>query len=386
VQATEGAQVLREILATLHLELSGGRLEFLQAYLARLGSARYAGQADWQIDANVARGVVQPGTRVELRAAPFELRHAWANVGGDVMLSLGRRDEAPELELAVSAPRLNASSARSQAPSPSLTGLAGSLKVRGVDLKQELSLGPAKVALANAHAASLAWFAPKGMALSGSADAAFELARDEAGAFQGAARAALKRVELRRDDISAAADVRTEIGFERAAGASALSLHQATLHLENASLQTGGKRSKPFAATVDASGMKLDPNGGGAANGSVRLRVSSTEALLPLVMSDPLKGIASTALDLQALEARASFKLRRGDVDVKVVDATSGNVRLRGYLSRRTQQPRGAFLLSSGPINVGVTLSDGETDVAPFVSDDWLLATWPRLAESPNPG
>jgi hypothetical protein len=132
--------------------------------------------------------------------------------------------------------------------------------------------------------------------------------------------------------------------------------------------------------------MKLDPNGGGAANGSVRLRVSSTEALLPLVMSDPLKGIASTALDLQALEARASFKLRRGDVDVKVVDATSGNVRLRGYLSRRTQQPRGAFLLSSGPINVGVTLSDGETDVAPFVSDDWLLATWPRLAESPNPG
>lgn len=385
VQASEGVQVLREILATAHLELQGGNLDFLQAYLARLGEVRYGGRAQWLIDANVARGVVQPGTRVELRATPGELHHPWASLAGDVMLSLGRRSEAQELELAVAAPRLLASSARSTEPAPILTGLAGSLKLRGVDLKQELSLGTAGVALSSGRAPSLSWFAPKGTALSGSAEVAFELARDEKGALSGSTRVSLKQAELRHEDLWFAADAESALGFQRASGASALELHQATLQVRNARVRTGDKHSEPFAATVDASGMQLDPNHGGVATGSLRLRVSSTEALLPLLIGAPFKGIASSALDLQALDARATFKVRRGDADVRVVDATSGNVRLRGYLSKRAERPRGAFLLSSGPINVGVTLSDGETEVSPFVSDDWLLATWPRLT-GPSPG
>lgn len=379
VPDTEGVQVLREIIATVKLELSGGKLDFLSAYLGRLSNARYAGNAEWRVDAYVKRGVIEPGTAVELRATPFEMNHELASLRGDAMLSFGRRDDAPELSLAVTAPRIAASRPGVKAEPPTLEGVSGSLTIRGVDLKSEMSLGASQVAVKSARAPSLAWFAPKGAQLSGSAVGSFDLSRSEDRALAGHARLSLDEASYRKGDFAASGDAQSQLAFSGGGDQKAIELEKATLHLSRALLASGSKRSKPFAASVDASGLRLDSESGTNARGSVRLRVSSTEALLPLVMSDPLKGVASTALDLEALEARANVQLAHGNLDVQVVDAASGNLRLKGYLSKRGKQPRGAFLLSTGPINVGVTLSNGETEVSPFVGDDWLASAWSRV-------
>ena len=74
----------------------------------------------------------------------------------------------------------------------------------------------------------------------------------------------------------------------------------------------------------------------------------------------------------EGLEARANVEISRKRMRLDHINARSGNLRLRGHVSKQQEQPTGAFLLSSGPLNVGVKLSDGATSVSPFVGDDWL--------------
>lgn len=382
VPETEGVQVLRDIGAGVQLRLSGGRLDFLRAYLARFGSARYSGNAEWSIDLNVARGIVEPGSNVSLRATPFELHHQLAKLSGDLMLSLGRDVARPEnqLVLAVTAPRVAVQRAASQAPAPSLEGVVGSLRIDGVDLKRELSLGEVNAAIEKARAPALAWFATDDTRLRGAAEAGLRLRRLPDGSATGAAELDARDVAVEHGSFSAAGEVHGRFAFSRGSEAAAtIEMQKLLVELKQLSLASGSKRSKPFSLVVDGAGLRVNPSGE-VASGTLRVHASSTEALLPLVLSQPLSGITSTALDLRGLEASAQVRLSPGAVDFKVIEASSGNLHLRGFLSKRARDPRGAFLLSSGPFNVGITVSGGSTEVSPFVGDDWLAVTWPRLS------
>ncbi len=383
VAETEGIQVLRDIISTIQLRLSGGKLDFLGAYLARFGSARYSGNAEWLIDLNVARGIIEPGSNVSLRATPFELHHELLDVSGDVKLVFGRDAvRAPnQLLLAVDAARLSASRSASKAPAPSLEGVAASLGIDGVDLKGTMSVGKADAAVKRAHAPSLAWFSNEQTALRGAADAAARVQRTEDGSLSGAAELVATDVAVEHGSFSAAGAVRSQLAFTRGSQNTTLEMQKFLVELSQLSLASGDKRSKPFGLSVDGAGLRVNP-AGEVASGTLRVHATSTEALLPLVMGQPLQGIADTALDLKGLEARANVRLAPGAVDLKVIDATSGNLRMRGYLSKRAKEPRGAFLLSSGPFNVGITLIGGSTEVSPFVADDWLAVTWPRLSRA----
>ncbi len=384
VRKTEGIQIFRELLASVRLKLTGGQLQFLQAYLARLGTVRYGGNAEWSLDAKVVRGVVQPRSRIQVLATPLTLRRELDSLSGDVMINLERADDAPKLALAVSAPSLVAVRSQTRAPSPLIEGLAGSLETEGADFTRALPLGAVKIAIERASVPSLTWFASPGMDLSGSAEGSFEVSRSAARSVSGAVRVNVNGGKLERPELGASGSMKAQLTFSREPDATAIELGRALLQLSEASLRSGKKRSEPFAASLDGAGLRLELGGPPSASGMLRLHVSSAEALLPLVMGDPFQGLTSTALDLKGLDARASIEVKRGNLDLKVVDARSGNLRLRGYLSKRTKQPRGAFLLSSGPLNVGVTLTGGETEVSPFVGDDWLAVTWPTVA--PGPG
>lgn len=381
VQATEGLEVLRDIGARVKLELRGGELRFLQAYLARWGSARYAGNAEWLLDASVLRGVVLPQSRLELRATPLELHHDFADLSGPLNLSLSRPGTAPELQLALSAPQLTASRPQQKAEPPRVHGLALGLQLLGVDLKRDVSLGAVRAGVERVVVPDLGWVSRSGVTLGGRAELGFALARSQQRELSGSGKLQVLRGQLRHADVSAASDVQSELSFTRASDTAPLELRRAVLELTNASVRSGKKRTEPFSARVDASGARIQPAGGVRANGAVRVRVSSAKALLPLVVGDPLPSIGDTLLDLQELDARADVALSSGRWEVRHLDARSGDVQLRGLLSKHAKDQRGAFLLSSGIVNVGVALKDGETDVAPFVSKDWLAATWQDLAQ-----
>src|SRR6478609_4075164 len=213
VKDSDGAQVLKDISATIFADLKGGKLDFLQAYLARLGSARYGGNAEFRLSLNIARGVVQPGSRVDLRAMPLVIDHDFAKLSGDVMLNL-RRDDEPQLELAFSAPRVVAERRRPEA-SPYLEGITGALTIVGADLKQNLELGAAKLAVSRAHADSIGWFAQPGMALAGSADVGLQVSRSARRALSAGARLRLANGRFASGDLAVAGDVRSQIDLFR---------------------------------------------------------------------------------------------------------------------------------------------------------------------------
>ncbi|HEY6080742.1 MAG TPA: hypothetical protein VIW29_18130, partial [Polyangiaceae bacterium] len=178
-----------------------------------------------------------------------------------------------------------------------------------------------------------------------------------------------------REDFAARANVQGDLAFS--GRPSELELSQLELALSQASVRSGSKQSSPFGLRLDGAGIRVRPEAQLEASGPLHLRVSSTKALLPLLLGSPWRDISSTVLDLKALDARGQLQLRGSSMDLRRIDASSGNVRLRGHLSKRSEHTRGAFLLSSGLLNVGVTLSDGDTQVSPFVSDNWLQAPAP---------
>ncbi|HEY6078190.1 MAG TPA: hypothetical protein VIW29_05270, partial [Polyangiaceae bacterium] len=200
VQKSEGSQVFKEISARIKLSLAEGKLDFLSAYLARLGAARYAGKAEWLWDLDLQRGVIQPGSRVALRAEPFEVHHPLGDLQGNFSLNVARDPRlAPDrLVVALSAPLLTASRAGTRARGPTLEGVGGSLELYATDLTGELSLGAGQVAVKRATAPELAWFVPDGATLGGSGIAQLNLARRQDGGLEGQAHLELDQARFAR--------------------------------------------------------------------------------------------------------------------------------------------------------------------------------------------
>jgi hypothetical protein len=382
VPETQGRGVFKEISSAVRLELSGGRLDFLNAYLTRFGGARYSGEGAWLLDLNIVRGVVQRGSSASLRASPLHVSHELARLSGDLTLRVERDSgqDSNQLVLVLDAPRIAAGRAETAAPAPSLEGVAGWLRLEAADLTGELSLGAAEVAVKKLRAPSLAWFEPKGTQLRGDAQAALELQRSASKVISGTARLRVDGAGVRHGQASATGDLQGELAFARAPADAALDMRRLEVRLSNAVISKGEKRTQPFGVRLDGTGLQVVPGRGASARGSVEARFTSAEALLPLVLGAPLKGLTESALDLQGVEARATVDVSRSSVKLQSIDARSGDVRLRGHVSTREQDPDGAFLLSSGPINVGVTLRGGSTSVSPFVGNDWLKTAGARAA------
>ncbi len=384
VAETEGAQVLRDIGATVRLRLSGGKLDFLRAYLARFGSARYSGNAEWLLDLDVVRGIVGPSSNVSLRATPFVVHHQLADLSGDLMLSFGRDSAraAEQLVFSLNSSKITAARSASNAPAPSLEGVVGSLRLNGVDLKRDLTLGEVSAAVRKARAPSLAWFTTDQTTLGGAAEAGVRLGRSPDGSSSGAAELNATDVVVEHGSVAIAGNLQGQLAFTRGSQPDAsLEMQKLLLELSQLSLASGDKHSKPFGLSVDGSGLRVNP-AGKVASGTLRVHASSTEALLPLVLGQPLQGITRAALDLKGLVARADIRVSPSAVEVKSIDAHSGSLHLRGFVAKRSKDPRGAFLLSSGPLNVGISVSNGSTEVSPFVGDDWLVVMRTRLDKS----
>jgi hypothetical protein len=386
VQEREGRQVLSDISASVQLDLIGGKLDFVSAYLSRFGAVRYAGNAEWALDLDVKHGVVQPGSQVMMRAEPLVLRHSLGEARGRLALSLARDPRlAPDrLQLALTAPELRATRAESPAAGPTLEALAAGLELYAVDLAGDMSLGAGQVAVRRIDVPDLGWFAPPGTSLSGRGAADFSVAREPNGDLDGRAHLELEQAALTLPGFAARADVASDVAISGAPHD--LHAERLRLLLNAARLTSDGKQSEPFSLRLDGAGLRLRPADELQAQGQLRLHVSSADALLPLVMSNPWRDLSSTALDLETLEARAQLQLRRSSFELHRIDAHSGGLRVRGYLSKGEQQPHGALLLSSGPFNVGLTLSDGNTEVSPFVGDDWLRSAGQRFEREPGKG
>jgi hypothetical protein len=259
---------------------------------------------------------------------------------------------------------------------PFIQDLAAEQLFNAVDLKGEMSLGAAKLRAARIAAPSLAWFDVSGTELAGAAHGDFSVGRSEAGALDAHARLTLDDGRLTQPSFAARADLTCSLSATRAAEVGApWHFERLRVVASQAELRSGQKRSKPFEARLDASGMRVAPSTPPSLYGGVKLHVSSTEALLPLVVGETIRDLGTALVDLRGLDARARLKVEAGGVEVTGIDARDGQLRLRGNVSKHGKHPSGAVLVSSGPINVGVSFARGDTEISPLVADDWLVST-----------
>jgi hypothetical protein len=113
---------------------------------------------------------------------------------------------------------------------------------------------------------------------------------------------------------------------------------------------------------------------------SIKARFADARPVLKTLGIEPT-GIAAAAaglFDLSNLEVAARARLERGNVDVVVERARTEAVKARGRWRRVDGRDRGAFLLMTDLVNVGVEISGGDTKVRPLASESWLER---RLAE-----
>jgi hypothetical protein len=148
-------------------------------------------------------------------------------------------------------------------------------------------------------------------------------------------------------------------------------VERARIDLVGARLAVGERASEPLSGTLNAENV-LVPWYGPKLAGRGKVELSSARALLPLVTSLPIKDAVSSTLGLSQLRAQWALSGSSADFRVLLLQARSGNLSARGTYRKRAQHQHGALLLSTGLLNVGVTLKDGESDVSPLVADDWL--------------
>jgi hypothetical protein len=346
VPKVEGIAVLREISAQADVRLERGDLDFIDAYRDP-GGPSVRGTAAWSIRARLQRGVVQPGTSLKGNATTMEVTIPGKDrpslvVAGPLEVSAAVTESSPQqLSLATGAAALVLRRVEngkpSGVPSPSIEQASLTAALQPVDLSQELRIVSVRSRVARAHVPNLYWFQPwlspnDSLRADGVGNGSFEAACDEHQVCQ---------VERARVDV---------VG---------------------ARLGVGDRASEPVSGSFDAESVLLPWHDEKLA-GQAQLEVSSARALLPLVTSLPVKDAIASALGLTQLRARFALSGTSADYRIRLLEARSGGLSARGNYRRQQQREQGALLLSTGAINVGVTLKDGDSDVSLLVGDDWL--------------
>jgi len=346
VQKVEGAAVAREVSLRAEFELTRGELDFLDVY-REPGDPRVRGEAAWSVRARVQRGVVQPGTLLTGDAPALAVTlpsddGPSVSISGPLRVDLAvTPPRAQELSLSVKTGALALQridqGAIAKLPSPTLENASLESVIAPSDLSQPLRVVSLRASLPRLHVPNLYWFQPW-------------LARDGSLRVDGTGSATL----------DAACDEHRVCQVERA-----------RVDISGARLAVESRATEPLSGSFQAENVLL-PWHGPKLGGQGRIELSSARALLPLVTSLPIKDAVSSALELSQLRAHWALSGTVADFRLLLLQARSGSLSARGTYRQRPKHRTGALLLSTGLLNVGVTLRDGESEVSPLVADDWL--------------
>jgi len=343
VPATHGNAAFGQMSSQVDLTLRGGELQFLDVYTEPRASVRLQGPALWNVAWRVEHGIVAPHSRVELHAPRFVLETAQLALRGGARTSVTRNPASRSFAIDAALNDVTLQANDSCTKPPRLTQLTSSLELEGVDLTQ--SITPGKLTLSgSALAPELACLNPLipggAIQLGGSAEVSAQLSRAASGRGDGSATLDVKQGQMRHADHQFQGELHAEAEFRLA---------------------------------------RNDENSN-YAKGAVSLHLTQAQSLLSFALGQPFRDIVSGALGLDDLQANVAFHAERDQLVLELTSSRSGAVTGKGHwrLPLR-EKPKGAVLLSSGPVHVGITLNGSAMDVAPLVSDDWLSS---RSADS----
>ncbi len=376
-QKLSGMQPFTKIHGAVRGRFEGTNLAFLNAYLEPHAGISATGDGEIAIEARLERGVVAPGTKIELQSANVTFGNEQWRVKGASAYRLAVPPGQPgaPIELGVRAERLVVEGSKGKHSPPSLEHLDARLAVTP-DVTQSLDVVSAEVAPLTLNLPDLGWISaldgdlPR---LTGNAKLELEGRRDAQRRWQARAEARANSVDFKLKKVNVRGALRAETHVVSSPDGESFSFSRSRVDLFQVQLGSEGRTTAPSAVSVASDDLVVRPKDDSKrATGTVTAHADDARALLPLVVDSPvMRRIEGALLGLHALDAKAAFRM--GEVSrVDLVRAQAGIAKARGAVTLTKQGPTGAFLVSTGVANLGVRLTSGETHVDLFVGDDWL--------------
>lgn len=390
VRRLGGWRVFDPIFAKGSLAFQLVESSFTRLYLQNPKAPQLAqGTGPVRLSALLDHGQIEPGSRFEYRTERLDVRLPMLSVRGDAEVTAAIRRDAGRVvgSVAISGQKLDIAGTQGAegVPSARLSQLFVELGSEGLRVADEWRMTQGRIDIPELDVPDLRILqaideGERELRISGGASKLSAHGRLEpSGALSGEIGLGLARARFAlssgfRLDVSGRASARIQHeSLESSAGAVSDitidgsptyiwtkdgSTKGGSLRLERGSLRYGGRSPPRFHGLVHARFPDADP------------------VLKALgVHLGTLPKLAESVIDTSNL--RATLEVAKLDrmIDVRVADARTNGLSSRGRWRKEGNHTRGAFVLSTSLVNVGVKLHDSETSVTPFVSDGWLDET-----------
>lgn len=324
------------------------------------------------VDLEVARGVLQPSTRVTFHTDAVAAHAPSLAVQTDLDL-IAHVDASGERSTVI----IETSIAHATGTPLEVRGARAMVDLGNADIAAPFHIARASGSVTSAHSGDLrAWqpFAPENTSFQGGSATLSGRAEVHGGALEGRLDLALEKARMAIGTFAFATsgkvwtnvvseDVEKAVAFP----GTGLDLHDVALRLESghaeglwarARLENARlSRTPPLGFDTD---LAVDSGPG-----------DRTLALFTRLASLP--DIAAEAASGTQLAASLHLRVRPGLIALAVTSAKDGPLESRGRVQKRAASPlSGAFLLRAGPFRAGLDVREGHVSVVPLAGDGWL--------------
>ncbi|WP_437591411.1 hypothetical protein [Sorangium sp. So ce1000] len=374
----DGLDVLDTTWARVRLDAQLPGLEFIHLPGGDGAGPRFEdGSGELRTDLVVNRGNVEPGSTLSYETSRLVASAASLRATAEARAAL-RVDERGAARLAVTLPRATLERPGSGLPPIAVERASAVFDAPELHL---LRLPPgfaSKVDVVAAAIPDLRWLNAEGAAPDGprfTGGAAFvrsSLEVDPLGRATGALSLRLKHGALQWKQTRVKGDVTARLKLDAASVSNPTAkLREGRIDVEDLAIEHEGATLPGWWAHIDIEEASVRR---GLMEAAIRVECKdATPAVTLLDAEDVIPGWAAGLLSMEGLKASAKVSRAEGGIDFRLLEAKGGNLAIRGRLTKSDgRTARGAFLVKSGLLSVGIAIDRDGAGVHPLVGDDWV--------------
>ncbi|WP_437280264.1 hypothetical protein WME90_06815 [Sorangium sp. So ce375] len=335
------------------------------------------GSGELRTNLIVNRGNIEPGSTVSYETSRLVASAASLRATAEARAAL-HVDERGAARLAVTLPR--ATIERPESGLPPIVVERASAVFDAPELHL-LRLPPgfaSKVDVVAAAIPDLRWLNAGGAApdaprfTGGAAFLRSSLEVDPLGRGTGALSVLLKHGALRWKQTTLKGDVAARMKLDAANISNwTAKLREGRIDIEDLAIEHEGEALPGWWAHVDIEDAEVRR---GLMEAAIRVECKDARPAVTLLdAEDVIPGWAAGLLSMEGLKASAKVRRTAGGVDFRLLEAQGGDLAIRGRLTKSDgQTARGAFLVKSGLLSVGIAIEQDGAGVHPLVGNDWV--------------
>ncbi|WP_437898279.1 hypothetical protein [Sorangium sp. So ce124] len=374
----EGLDVLDTTWARVRLDAQLPGLDFIHLPGGEGAGPRLEdGSGELRTNLVVNRGSVEPGSTVSYETSHLVASTASLRATAEARAAL-RVDERGAPRLAVTLPRATLERPESGLPPVVVERASATFDAPELHL---LRLPPgfaSKVDVVAAAIPDLRWLNAEGAApdaprfTGGAAFARSSLEVDPLGRGTGSLSLLLKHGALQWKQTKVKGDVAARMKLDAVNVLNPTAkLREGRIDIEDLAIEHEGEALPGWWAHIDIEDAEVRR---GLTEAAIRMECKDARpAVMLLDAEDAIPGWAAGLLAMEGLKASAKVKRADGGVDFRLLEAKGGDLAIRGRLTKSDgQTARGAFLVKSGLLSVGIALDRDGAGVHPLAGDDWV--------------